>query len=156
MVSGRMVRTTRTWRTPLTHSVLLLGVSNGLSSAAGRKPATRAARQALFTEAVEILANEASRPITLEEVARRIATSPRQLQRVFTENAGMGFRSYLRRLRLSNAADLLLSTELSVGEIANAVGYGDGSQFAKSFKRAYGVSPSWFRAMAADVAGRTS
>jgi transcriptional regulator GlxA family with amidase domain len=132
----------------VTTNVLLLRVASGPSSApAGKRPATRAARRTLFAEAAEILANEASRPITLEEVAHRIATSPRQLQRVFTEHAGLGFRSYLRRLRLSNAADLLTGTDLSVGEIADAVGYGDASQFAKSFKRMYGVSPSRYRAM---------
>ena len=101
---------------------------------------------------MEILAKEASRPITLEEVAQRIATSPRQLQRVFTANAGMGFRSYLRQLRLSHAAELLVGTDLSVGEIADAVGYGDASQFAKAFRRVYGVSPSQYRAMPGDPA----
>jgi transcriptional regulator GlxA family with amidase domain len=131
---------------PLTHPVLLLRVSDGPSSASARRPATRAARRALFTEAADILAKEASRPITLEEVAQRIATSPRQLQRVFTENAGQGFRSYLRRVRLSNAAELLVGTDLPVREIADAVGYGDASQFAKAFKRMYGVSPSQYRA----------
>lgn len=140
---------------PLTHPVLLLRVSNGPSSAAARRPATRAARLALFTEAAEILEKEASRPITLEEIAQRIATSPRQLQRVFTENAGQGFRSYLRRLRLSKAAELLAGTDLPVREIADAVGYGDASQFAKAFKRMYGVSPSRYRAMPGDAGAQS-
>lgn len=136
---------------PLTHSVLLLRVSTSPSSAAGRRPATRAARLAIFTEAAEILAKEAARPITLEEVAQRIATSPRQLQRVFTEHAGQGFRSYLRQLRLTNAAELLVGTDLSVGEIADAVGYGDASQFTKAFRRVYGTSPSRYRAIPGDL-----
>lgn len=134
---------------PLTHPVLLLRVSNGPSSAA-RRPTTRAARLAIFAEAVDILAKEASRPITLEEISQRIATSPRQLQRVFTEHTGQGFRTYLRRLRLSKAAELLVGTNLPVREIADAVGYGDASQFAKAFKRMYGVSPSRYRAMPDD------
>jgi transcriptional regulator GlxA family with amidase domain len=133
----------------LTRTVLLPRVSNGPSAAAGTRPATREARLAIFTDAVDILSKEASRPITLEETARRVATSPRQLQRVFTEIAGQGFRSYLRRLRLSKAAELLVGTDLSVVEIADAVGYGDASQFAKAFKRVYGVSPSRYRAMPA-------
>ena len=104
---------------------------------------------------MDLLAKEASRPITLEEVARRIATSPRQLQRVFTENAGMGFRSYLRQLRLAQAAELLVGTGLSVGEIADAVGYGDASQFAKAFRHVYGVSPSRYRGMPHDPAAQS-
>jgi AraC-like DNA-binding protein len=66
---------------------------------------------------------------------------------VFTAHAGQGFRSYLRQLRLSNAAELLVGTSLSMGEIADAVGYADASQFAKAFRRVYGVSPSRYRAM---------
>jgi transcriptional regulator GlxA family with amidase domain len=134
----------------LTHPVLLLRVSDSPSSSAGRRPATQKARLALFTEAVEILAKEVSRPITLEEVAQRIATSPRQLQRVFTVHAGQGFRSYLRQLRLSRAAELLVDTDLPMGHIADAVGFGDASQFAKAFRRAYGVTPSRYRAIPHD------
>jgi transcriptional regulator GlxA family with amidase domain len=106
------------------------------------RPATRELRRAIFEDAVEILATEYSRPIKIEEVARRVATSPRQLQRVFAEVGGLGFRAYLIRIRLSHAADLLAETDLPVREVAQRVGYRDLSQFSKAFARAYGVSPS--------------
>jgi AraC family transcriptional regulator, regulatory protein of adaptative response / methylphosphotriester-DNA alkyltransferase methyltransferase len=105
------------------------------------RPATRQLRRAIFDDAVEILATEYSRPITIEEIARRVATSPRQLQRVFDEVGGLGFRAYLRRIRLSHAAALLAETDLTVTEVARRVGYSV-SQFSKAFRRAYGVSPS--------------
>jgi transcriptional regulator GlxA family with amidase domain len=103
---------------------------------------------AIFAEAVEILANESSRPLRIAEVAGLVATSPRQLQRIFADVAGVGFRSYLRRLRMYKAAELLATTALPVKEIARRVGYGDASQFSKAFKRTYGLSPSEARAMA--------
>jgi transcriptional regulator GlxA family with amidase domain len=106
------------------------------------RPATRELRRAIFQDAVEILATEYSRPIKIEEIARRVATSPRQLQRVFAEVGGVGFRSYVRGIRLSHAADLLVETDLPVREVARRVGYGDVSQFSKAFTRAFGVSPS--------------
>jgi AraC family transcriptional regulator of adaptative response / methylphosphotriester-DNA alkyltransferase methyltransferase len=75
-------------------------------------------------------------------VARRVATSRRQLQRVFAEVGGLGYRAYLTRIRLSHAADLLSHTDLTVKQVAVRVGYGEVSQFSKAFRRAYGISPS--------------
>jgi transcriptional regulator GlxA family with amidase domain len=113
----------------------------------GRRQATQEARLAIFVEAAEILARDYWRPLRIDEVARRVATSPRQLQRVFADVGGLGFRSYLRRLRMSHAAELLATTEIPVNEVARRVGYIDASQFSKAFKRTYGVSPSKARAM---------
>lgn len=133
--------------TPLTRSALPQRGSGDASGRAGRRPATEEARLAIFAEAVEILAKEWARPLRIDDVARRVATSPRQLQRIFADVAGLGFRSYLRRLRMARAADLLATTALPVKEIARRVGYGDASQFSKAFKRSYGVSPSQLRTM---------
>jgi transcriptional regulator GlxA family with amidase domain len=118
----------------------------GRPAPSGRRPATHEARLAIFAEAAEILAGDYSRTIRIDDVARRVATSPRQLQRVFAEVGGIGFRSYLRRLRMSHAAELLATTAIPVSEVARRVGYRDASQFSKAFKRTYGVSPSESRA----------
>jgi AraC-like DNA-binding protein len=115
------------------------------------RPATREVYGTIFEEARGILASEFARPLRIEDVARRTATSPRQLQRVFAEVSGIGFRSYLRRIRMRRAAQLLATTDLPVKEVTRQVGYRDASQFSKAFRRAYGVSPSQFRA-----AGRAS
>jgi AraC-like DNA-binding protein len=117
---------------------------------AGIRPATREARLAIFADAVEIIAAEYSRPIRIEEVSRRVATSPRQLQRVFADISGPGFRAHLRAVRMARATELLATTDLPVKEIAARVGYDDPSQFSKAFKRTYGVSPSQMRATRRD------
>jgi AraC-like DNA-binding protein len=132
-----------TLTTPL---VLQRSAANG-SRGAGKRPTTWEARQAIFAEAAEILANEFPKPIRIGDVARRVATSPRQLQRVFADVGGLGFRSYLRRIRMSHAADLLANTDFPVKEIARLVGYVDPSEFSKAFKRTYGVNPSQVRAI---------
>jgi transcriptional regulator GlxA family with amidase domain len=111
-----------------------------------RRQATDELRRAIFDDAVEILEQEFSRPIKVEEVARQVATSPRQLQRVFADVGGLGFRSYLREIRLSHAAGLLTTTDTPVREVAQRTGYSDAAQFSKAFRRAYGVSPSQSRA----------
>ena len=116
---------------------------------ARRRAATTEAYGAIFDEAVRILASEFARPVRIEEVARRVAASPRQLQRVFPEVCGLGFRAYLTRIRMCHAAYLLATTNLPVQEVGRRVGYGDASQFSKAFKRAHDVSPSQARGAAA-------
>jgi AraC-like DNA-binding protein len=111
-----------------------------------RRESTKQTYGSLFDEATAILASEFSRPTKVEDVARRLATSPRQLQRVFAEVYGVGFRAYLRRVRMCRAAELLATTDLPVKEVAQRVGYRDASQFSKAFKRTRGVTPTEARA----------
>ena len=83
--------------------------------------------------------------LCLEDVARAIATSSRQLQRVFSELAGSAFREELAAVRMQHGAALLLTTDLPVADIARRVGYRQAAQFAKAFRRHHGVSPSGLR-----------
>lgn len=106
------------------------------------REATRVARQVIYREAVAIVQAEYGRWLTLDQVARRLATSPRQVQRAFAEVGGPGFRSYLTGVRMARAAELLSTTDRPVREIGHTVGYRDASQFSKSFRRAYGITPS--------------
>lgn len=105
------------------------------------RPATAHRRRTLFLEAAAIVAKEYPRKLTLDSVARRIATSPRQLQRAFHEAGGTSFSEHLARVRMQRAAELLRSGR-PVHEVANAVGYRQPGQFAKTFRRRHGASPS--------------
>jgi len=82
---------------------------------------TQQARRALFDDAAAIVHAEYARDLTPDEVARRIATSRRQLQRVFAEVGGTSFSEYLTRVRLDRAADLLRESTAAVPEIARAL-----------------------------------
>jgi transcriptional regulator GlxA family with amidase domain len=84
--------------------------------------------------------------LSLGEVARQIATSERQLQRIFAELAGSSFRDELIAVRMEHAAELLSASALHVGIVARRVGYRQPAQFAKAFRRHHGLSPSEFRA----------
>lgn len=53
--------------------------------------------------------------------------------------------AYLTNIRMEKAKKLLLSTSLSVAEVAQQSGYGDYHVFTKVFKKAEGVTPSQFR-----------
>ncbi len=109
---------------------------------------THARRQELLDEAIAIIERDYAEDLSLDELARRIATSRRQLQRCFTEHHDGTFRSCLTRVRMERAAGLLLTTPASVREVARRVGYRQPPQFAKAFSRQHGATPSEFRARA--------
>jgi AraC family transcriptional regulator of adaptative response / methylphosphotriester-DNA alkyltransferase methyltransferase len=107
---------------------------------------TPARRGALLAEATLVMeARHADPTLCLDDVAREIATSSRQLQRVFSELAGRAFRDELASVRMQHGAELLVTTDLPVAEIARRVGYRQAAQFAKAFRRHHGVSPSGLR-----------
>ena len=105
------------------------------------RPETAQRRRTLFLEAAAIVADEYDRKLTLHSVARRIATSPRQLQRAFAEAGDTAFSEYLTEVRMRRAAEMLRSGR-PVHQVAHAVGYRQAGQFAKTFRRRHGATPS--------------
>jgi AraC family transcriptional regulator of adaptative response / methylphosphotriester-DNA alkyltransferase methyltransferase len=103
-------------------------------------------RRALFRDAAAIIEREYADALTLDDVARRIAASRRQLQRAFAEAGQTTFRGHLRAVRMARAADLLRGNPMPVNQVARAVGYRQPAQFAKAFRRHHGRAPSAFRA----------
>ncbi|HET8536237.1 MAG TPA: helix-turn-helix transcriptional regulator [Solirubrobacteraceae bacterium] len=102
-------------------------------------------RTSLFEEAAAIVSEEFDRDLALDEIARRVASSRRQLQRAYAEIGHTTFRTHLTGVRMDAAAALLARGPLTVREVANRVGYRQPAQFAKAFRRHHGVSPSSYR-----------
>ena len=113
---------------------------------AAKRPATVERRRALFLEAVSIIDAEYSEKLALDDLARRVATSRRQLQRAYAEIGQTTFRDHLTRIRMQKAAEMLATRALTVREVAHRVGYRQPAQFAKAFRRYRGVAPSDFKA----------
>jgi AraC family transcriptional regulator, regulatory protein of adaptative response / methylphosphotriester-DNA alkyltransferase methyltransferase len=114
---------------------------------------TRFRRRELFDDALAVIEeNYANEELSLASVARRIATSPRQLQRAFAETGGTSFRRELQRVRMRRAAELLRDGTRPVQDVAASVGYRHGAQFAKAFRRHHGVAPSSLRGSAGQLA----
>src|SRR5215218_11081894 len=107
-----------------------------------QRPATIRHRTALFEDATAIVESEFGADLALDEIARRVASSRRQLQRAYAEIGHTTFRSHLTGVRMDAAAELLARGPLTVREVARRVGYRQPAQFAKAFRRHHGVSPS--------------
>jgi len=108
-------------------------------------------RTSLFHEANDIVEREFASDLSLDDIARRVASSRRQLQRAYAEIGNSTFRDHLTEVRMRKAAEMLATRSLTVREVAHRVGYRQPAQFAKAFRRYQGVAPSDFRASGATV-----
>jgi AraC family transcriptional regulator, regulatory protein of adaptative response / methylphosphotriester-DNA alkyltransferase methyltransferase len=102
-------------------------------------------REQLYRDALLVICADYASPLTVDEVAHRIATSRRQLQRVIAEVGGTTFGQLLARARMAAAERLLHDHALPVREVAQRVGYRQPAQFAKSFRVRYGTAPRSYR-----------
>ncbi len=87
---------------------------------------------------------EARPELSLEELARETGRSHQAMSRLFSAAVGMSLRDYhgwLRQRRLFG----LMCSKRSLTEVAQTAGFGDSSQFSRTFQRWYGQSPSFSR-----------
>lgn len=84
-------------------------------------------------------------PIDLESAAAEAGLSPFHFLRLFSSVLGVTPHQYLIRSRLRRAARLLADDGRSITDVAFEVGFGDLSNFVRTFHRAAGVSPRTFR-----------
>lgn len=94
---------------------------------------------------IELIEQHALRPFTVQELARRIGSSTRQLNRAFTRITTERPGAIWRKIRLGHAHWMLLNTHRSVTQIALECGFADSAHFSRWFRREYGEAPSLFR-----------
>jgi len=87
-----------------------------------------------------------SRPVEVRDVAAQVHISERQAQRIFRAATGESLMSALRRLRLEQAAALLLETRIPIQDVARRCGYTDPRAFGTAFGRRYRQTATAFRA----------
>ena len=81
---------------------------------------------------------------TIEDVAERLALSPRSLRRRL-EDEGTSFRALVEAERRQLAVQLLEGTEMKVEELALQLGYGDTASFTRAFRRWFERAPGEYR-----------
>ena len=83
--------------------------------------------------------------IDRNDVAAATFVTPNYLSKLFKNTMNMNLREYINQLRIEESKRLLLSTGLSVSEIATQVGYWNISYFSTVFHKQVGVSPFEWR-----------
>ncbi len=97
--------------------------------------------------AIAHIAKNYLRHIPESEVARLCEMSPSRFCREFKAAFDVTFVDYVANHRVSEAKRLLANPNISVTDVAAAVGFNDPSYFTRVFKRQVGISPSEFRAL---------
>nr|WP_057928470.1 GlxA family transcriptional regulator [Burkholderia ambifaria] len=95
--------------------------------------------------AILLMEQHISHSITIDELARRLDLSARQLERLFREATGSGPAACYRAIRIRTAAWMLMHLDKNISEIAAACGFADASHLGREFRRAYGMSPGAYR-----------
>lgn len=88
--------------------------------------------------------------LSIDLIAEETGLSPRRIAQTISEKYACNFKTYLNRIRIHEAKRFLLSSELTVGEIAYKVGFNTQSHFNRVFKTETGLSPSEYRSAKKD------
>jgi AraC-like DNA-binding protein len=116
-----------------------------VSGRAGEPVTAKARDRRRAVEAALWIDAHSHREIDLEHAAGQADISSFNFLRLFSSVLGVTPHQYLVRSRLRHAARLLADDDISVTDVAYDVGFGDLSNFVRTFHRAAGVSPLRFR-----------
>ncbi len=97
--------------------------------------------QPKLIEAVSIMESNIEEPIGLDELARHVGISRRQLERLFQKHLHCVPTRYYLELRLARARQLLLQTSVSIVDVAFACGFVSAPHFSKSYRDYFGIPP---------------
>ncbi len=96
-------------------------------------------------EAIQYISLHYMDNLSLDYIADHVHLSKYYFCRQFAKTTGATFLEYLNNVRLSKAHQLLLSSDLSIAEIADETGFSSGVQLSRTFQTVYKMSPSKFR-----------
>jgi AraC family transcriptional regulator len=120
-----------------------------LASTLRRSAPTKRARPTWLRAAYELIQDCYAQDLRIRHVAKSVGVHPTHLARVFRSFLGCTPGDLLRARRLEKAAELLLSTDISIAELALEGGYSDQAQFTKAFRQMYGTPPGSYRRLSA-------
>ena len=83
--------------------------------------------------------------MSLSVLAEQFHLSPQYISQLFKSEIGVNFLAYLTNIRMEQAKKLLLTTSLSIADVAQQSGYGDYRVFTKVFRKSEGITPSQYR-----------
>ncbi|WP_026560689.1 MULTISPECIES: response regulator [Bacillaceae] len=83
--------------------------------------------------------------LTLKLLAEEVYLNPTYLGRIFKQETGESFSSYLINLRIEKAKELLRNPALKIYEVCEQVGYNDPAHFTHVFKKSVGITPQEYK-----------
>ena len=129
-------------RTPQAFSILYNVYSEGIRALGG---AYSRSGELLSRITSYILDNYTDPDLSLADLSRISGISEVHIRRIFKAEANTTPIKYINFIRITQAENMLKSSNFSIAEIAESVGFNDPFYFSRIFKKAFGISPSEFR-----------
>ncbi len=98
-----------------------------------------------FSRVFDFISQNYHRKVSLNELASIACLSVSAFHKTFKESVGVPPLHFIRRQRINEARRLLFTTDLSLGNIADKLGFSDQFSFSKCFKKVCGQSPREYR-----------
>lgn len=99
----------------------------------------------LIQDVKRYLEQNCSENITNKEIGDEFLYHPNYINRLFKKSTGETVHSYITRVRLKKALNMILESDCQIAEIADRCGFSSYAYFIKCFREKYGVSPLKYR-----------
>lgn len=93
----------------------------------------------------DILSKNYTNPPSIKALSKIVFLNKQKLKAGFSKHYHMSIGQYTNYIKMNIAANLLSTTDLSIGEISHKVGYNYPTNFSKMFKKTYGKTPLKFK-----------
>lgn len=123
---------------PLCHMLSLLQLTTGDISEAETKSKA-------FDSVLSYVQRNMMQDITLRDIAQACACSESTVSHLFKEYMGQPVKKYINSLRMKQAEKLLLTSDLSISDVAVLCGFANTNYFSTAFKKQNGVNPTEYR-----------
>ncbi len=102
-------------------------------------------RHWLIDKILKYIDSNYASPLSMRDVAANFYLNPSYFCKLFKEETGVTFTTYLMNKRVENAKSLMSETSMKLYDVASAVGYTNVQYFSTVFKEVEGITPSQFR-----------
>lgn len=132
------------WKVKIFELLLLL---NGMEEEVKEEPQNRISRaQAVIArEAYRYMMDHLQERITINDLAKKLSTSPTQLKEGFRAVYGAPIQTFMREERINAAAEMLRQTDWKIRDVAEYFGYINVSKFSAAFQNVKGMKPCEYK-----------
>jgi len=99
----------------------------------------------VIEEVIDYIENHLSETLTMDKIANVAGYSKFHLSRIFKDYVGCSLYQYIQRRRLTEAARLLIDTNMNITDISLIAGYDTQQAFTIAFRKSYQTSPRVYR-----------
>ena len=107
----------------------------------GRRHREKNSNRKVIEQTIDYIRSNLSSELTLEKLAKNAKFTPAYFHKLFKASTGKTLRDYIEYQRIKRSTELLVSTDMTVTDIAYECGFSSQSYFSYAFKRCMGVSP---------------